>query len=41
VPDETAVVPEAAPTTVMDREEEATERIERAPDADTERLVRM
>jgi len=41
VPDEAAVVPEAAPTTVMDREEEATERIERAPDADTERLVRM
>jgi len=41
VPDEAAVVPEAAPTTVMDREEEATERVERAPDADTERLVRM
>jgi hypothetical protein len=42
VPAETAVVPDAAaPTTVMDGEGEATERIERAPDADTERLVRM
>ena len=41
VPDETAVAPEPAPTTVMDRDREATERIERAPDADTERLVRM
>lgn len=41
-PAETAVVPaEAAPPTVLDGEGEATERIERVPDADTERLVRM
>jgi hypothetical protein len=40
VPAETAVVPaEAAPTT--DGDGGPTERIERAPDADTERLVRM
>jgi hypothetical protein len=42
VPAETAVVPaDAAPTTVLDGEGEATERIERAPDAETQRLVRM
>ena len=42
VPAETAVVPaDAAPTTVLDGEEEATERIERTPDAETQRLVRM
>jgi hypothetical protein len=42
VPAETAVVPaDAAPTTVLDGEGEATERIERVPDAETQRLVRM
>jgi hypothetical protein len=42
VPAETAVVTaDSAPTSVIDGGEGATERIERAPDADTERLVRM
>jgi hypothetical protein len=42
VPAETAVVAaDTAPTTVMDGDGAATEQIERAPDADTERLVRM
>jgi hypothetical protein len=42
VPAETAVVPaDAAPTKVLDGEGEATERIERTPDAETQRLVRM
>jgi hypothetical protein len=42
VPAETAVVPaDTAPTTVLDGDGEATESIERTPDADTQRLVRM
>jgi hypothetical protein len=42
VPAETAVVPaDTAPATVLDGEGEATEQIERTPDAETERLVRM
>jgi hypothetical protein len=42
VPAETAVVPaDAAPTSVIEGEEGTTEQIERVPDADTERLVRM
>jgi hypothetical protein len=42
VPAETAVVPtDAEPTAVIDDEGRATERIERTPDPDTERLVRM
>src|SRR6478672_8081707 len=41
-PADTAVVPaDAAPTTVVDGEGAATERIERTPDAETQRLVRM
>jgi len=42
VPAETAVIPaDTAPTSVPDGDGEATERIEHAPDAETERLVRM
>jgi hypothetical protein len=43
VPAETAVVVPAdtAPTTVLDGQGDATERIERTPDAETRRLVRM
>jgi hypothetical protein len=42
VPAETAVIPvETAPAAELDGEGAATQRIERVPDADTERLVRM